>query len=190
MKLPAFHQLKSLGEQIVQVLDAKLTAGESPLECARWLQNEQGVLKDAKPDTLKKMIQRYRQAELRQKVLERIALATKNSPTPNLKRRLDTIGELEILVEKQKARVDKMMALEEGKPMLLKPTSEEIKLLQALLVDYGRLSLETGLMPRAAKTIKGILAQQNGEQVAFSWTEEQAKMLQELTDVDYSTSEG
>ena len=99
------------------------------------------------------------------------------------------MDELEEMVRIQRVRVDKMLALEEGKPMLIGATTGEIKLLKEMLVDLGRVQLETGFLTRAPKTIKGVLANARGERIEFSWTEEQEQLYRELENVERRAEE-
>jgi hypothetical protein len=59
-----------------------------------------------------------------------------------------------------------------------------------MLVNLGNLQLETGYLHRAPKTIKGILAMKDGNEQAFSWTEEQAKLFKEVEDLEAKLGDG
>jgi hypothetical protein len=185
IKKPAYMALKALGTDIVLQIDEKLIAGETGRMVADWLQKG-GLLPDVKREALIRMIERYRGTEVREKLVKRIADAQSGKSLITIVRRATALEELEGIARIQRKRVDKMLALEEGKPMLITATSNEIRMLKEILVDLGHMQLETGVIVRAPKTVKGVMTGRNGEEVAFSWTEEQAKLYQELEGVERS----
>ncbi len=67
--------------------------------------------------------------------------------------------------------------------MLLGQTTEEIRVLQTMLVNLGQLQLETGVMGRAARKLTGSFTDEQGDKLEFSWTEEQEKLYEELSGV-------
>ena len=185
IKKPAYVALKTLGTDMVLQIDEKLIAGETGRMVADWLQKD-GLLKDVKREALIRMIERYRGTEVREKLVKRIADAQTGKSLITVARRATALEELEEIARIQRKRVDKMLALEDGKPMLITATSNEIRMLKEILVDLGHMQLETGVIVRAPKTVKGVMMGRNGEEVAFSWTEEQAKLYQELEGVERS----
>jgi len=185
IKKPAYVALKTLGTDIVLQIDEKLIAGETGRMVADWLQKA-GLLKDVKREALIRMIERYRGTEVREKLVKRIADAQTGKSLITVARRATALEELEEIARIQRKRVDKMLALEDGKPMLITATSNEIRMLKDILVVLGHMQLETGVIVRAPKTVKGVMTGRNGEEVAFSWTEEQAKLYQELEGVERS----
>jgi acyl-CoA reductase-like NAD-dependent aldehyde dehydrogenase len=185
IKKPAYVALKTLGTDIVLQIDEKLIAGETGRMVADWLQKA-GLLKDVKREALIRMIERYRGTEVREKLVKRIADAQTGKSLITVARRATALEELEEIARIQRKRVDKMLALEDGKPMLITATSNEIRMLKEILVDLGHMQLETGVIVRAPKTVKGVMTGRNGEEVAFSWTEEQAKLYRELEGVERS----
>jgi hypothetical protein len=185
IKKPAYVALKALGTDIVLQIDEKLIAGETGRMVADWLQKG-GLLQDVKREALIRMIERYRGTEVREKLVKRIADAQSGKSLITIARRATALEELEEIARIQRKRVDKMLALEDGKPMLITATSNEIRMLKEILVDLGHMQLETGVIVRAPKTVKGVMMGRNGEEVAFSWTEEQAKLYQELEGVERS----
>jgi hypothetical protein len=185
IKKPAYVALKALGTDIVLQIDEKLIAGETGRMVADWLQKG-GLLPDVKREALIRMIERYRGTEVREKLVKRIADAQSGKSLITVARRATALEELEEIARIQRKRVDKMLALEDGKPMLITAASNEIRMLKEILVDLGHMQMETGVIVRAPKTIKGVMMGRNGEEVAFSWTEEQAKLYQELEGVERS----
>ena len=179
----AFKRLKSLGEERMQEVDSRLLSGEPCSAIAAWIQVDLGKLKDIKPASLKKTLERYRETELRNRTLERIAQAQSGSAIKTIQKRLNALDEMEEIVRFQRIRVDKIMMRESKLPegILLKDTSNEIRLLKDMLLDLGKLQLETGLLPRAAKTFKGSVVGADGEVRQFEWTEEQEELFQAIS---------
>ena len=182
----AFKRLKSLGEERMQEVDSRLLSGEPCSAIAAWIQVDLGKLKDIKPASLKKTLERYRETELRNRTLERIAQAQSGSAIKTIQKRLNALDEMEEIVRFQRIRVDKIMMRESKLPegILLKDTSNEIRLLKDMLLDLGKLQLETGLLPRAAKTFKGSMVGADGEVRQFEWTEEQEELFQTISQMD------
>lgn len=178
----AFGKLKSLGPELMAAIDTRLVAGETGKDIALWIQNDLGRLTDMKLPTLKKSLERYRASELRQKTIERIANVQRHQSTTQLVQRLNAMDELEEMAMIQRGRVEKLLVREAELPggILLKDTSNEIRLLKDMLVDLGRVQLETGVLARATKTVKGQMVGANGEMHNFEWTEEQEKMFQTI----------
>lgn len=179
--LRAFKKIRALGEDVVEVLDARLLEGESCLEMARWIQNDVGKLNDIKTESLKKMLERYRERELRRKTLERITNAQKNQSLAKIHKRLNAMETMAGLVEQQQLRVGRILAREDQLPsgLLLKDANNEIRLLKDMLVDLGRLQLETGVLHRAPKKVMGSIMK-DGEEHTFEWTEAQERLFSEL----------
>ena len=127
------------------------------------------------------MLERYRGTELRNKVIKRITEAADRRVHQRSRSASTPSNELEEMARIQRTRVDKMLALEDGKPMLISGDDRRNPLLKEMLVDLGRVQLETGFLDARAEDHQGRYGRtRNGEGIAFSWTEEQEKLYQEL----------
>ena len=73
-----------------------------------------------------------------------------------------------------------MLMMEKDKPLLLKSTTDEIRLLKEMLVDLGRVQMETGVLPKATRKVTGMITDAAGVIAEFSWTEEQEQLYHEL----------
>lgn len=183
----AYKCLHDLGPDAVAEIDKRLLEGQSGKTVASWLQDDLAVLKDMKPDTLKKTLERYRGGHLRQKTLTRLAGFNTMIPTAIVAARLNALDEIETLARQQRKRVDKLLAKEEEMPagMLMKGASEEIKTLHGILVDMSKVQLDTGVLQRVAKTVHGTVTNAaTGEVQAFSWTQEAERLFQDLENVE------
>jgi hypothetical protein len=182
VKKAAFSTLRALGDEVMSRVDSRLLSGESAIAIAHWLQHDLKLLTNVKEDSTRKMLERYRETDLRNRTMQRIMVAQSQVPLKTVEKRLNAMDELEEMVRIQRSRVDKVLMKETVLPggILLKSTSEEIKLLKEMLVDLGRQQLETGVMARASRTFKGQMTDANGEVKEFIWTEEQEKLFKEL----------
>jgi hypothetical protein len=149
-----------------------------------------GLLKDLQPGSLKKNLERYRAKDLADRVVSE--LKGKLPVSGGMKKVVLAIDSLEELVEIQRGRLEKLLLKEKQMPagILLGQTKDEIRLLKDTLVELGKLQLETGIMRRAPKTMSGTLTDaQSGEIKHFTWSEEQAKLFQQLDDVSFERVE-
>lgn len=187
----AFKKLKSLGEERMNDIDSRLLSGEPCSSIAAWIQVELGKCKDIKPASLKKMLERYRETELRQKMLSRIANAQRGDSIKTINKRLNALDEMEEMVRIQRGRVDKILMRESKLPdgILLKDASNEVRLLKDMLLDLGKIQLETGLLPRATKTFKGTMVGADGQVREFEWTEEQEELFKRIEQIERHAAE-
>lgn len=187
----ALKRLQSLGPEVMDRIDSRLLAGDPAKQIVRWVQSELGQLTAVKEDTLKKALERYREHDLRKRTLERIANAQSGHNLTSVAKRLNAMDQLEEMVRHQRVRVDKLLARESQLPqgILLKDTTNEIRLLKDMLVDLGRVQLETGLLPRASRTLRGQVVGADGEVKHFEWTEEQEELFREIEELEGHAAE-
>ncbi|CAA2141502.1 hypothetical protein [Hyphomicrobium sp. ghe19] len=183
----ASKKIKSLPPEVLATVDSKLLLGESGLDVAKYLQNDCKQFVGEDIYNLKKSLERYRQGDLRVRAIERITTAQKTEKTSTIARRMNAMEELDTLAQQQRGRLDKMLMKESEMPagILLKDATREIGMLKDLLVDLGRLQLETGILARAPKSFKGSIVDPAGTVTQFEWTEEQEKLHAELESLEY-----
>lgn len=179
-----YKRLKDLGQETMDLIDMKLLGGTPAGDIATYIQVELGQCKDIKHASLKKTLERYKAGELRRKALEQVAGVNKDKAVKVIHRRMNAMEELQALADAQRERVGKLLLREAQLPngMLLGDVKHEARLLKDMLVDLGRLQLETGVLHRAPKRITGSLLDANGETREFTWTEEQERLFETLTD--------
>lgn len=178
--LPAYHSIKSLGDDILLGIEARLLDGDSGARVCAWLQDEMQVLADVLPGTLKKTLERYRSKELRQKTIKKIAEAQRGVTLRTVTQHFNAITELEALAIIQRARVDKMLAMEKDKPMILKVTSDEIRLLKETLVSLGDMQMDTGLLTRAGKGVGATPVDRMATAQVFTWDDARQQLYEEM----------
>lgn len=184
-KKKKFGPLKELPQDVQDRMDASLLAGDSPYDVARWLNEELGLIQTHSIDALRKMLERYRGSELRERTLARIANVAGASATKTLMQRLNSMEEIEDLVRTQKGRVEKLLLREVSMPsgILLKDTQGEMRLLKELLIDLGKMQLETGVLVRAPRNAAaaGLATPGDISETDASWTEEQEQLFNQLS---------
>lgn len=183
-KTHAFGRLKELPPEMVSEVDRRLLAGEPASSVARWLQADEKRFTDLQLASLKKNLQRYSAVDLRDRVMSGLTGTNKHLTIKTLAKRLNAQDELEKLCDIQKGRVDRLLMKEAelGKAgIVLKTTSDEIRLLKENLVELGKLQLETGVLKRVPKSVSGqVMDPLSGEVRHFNWTEEQDHLYREL----------
>ena len=179
----AHLKLKSVGEGLMHQVDEKLKFGNSSHDVAKFL-HDQEALTDVKHDSLRKMLDRYRQTELRDKTIAALTHAQTRSGAVNIVKRLHAIDELEELCRVQHSRLTKVLQQEEKAPLLIKSVGEEASRLQSMLVNLASLQLETGLIQRAPKKVFGTMTTPDGKPHEFTWTEEFDKLNEELQEFE------
>jgi len=165
-------------------VDALLRDGVSALKVAKKIHEEWGLVQGVNRTTLHRYLLRYVRNVVRKRTVEEIterALAVnRQRATTHVVQNLNVIDEVERLVVEQKERVEAVARNERktGRPqgMLLKMVTEEMRFLKDLLVELGRLQLETGIMSRAPKHMTGTLVGPDGRETHFDWTEEQEEL--------------
>jgi hypothetical protein len=180
----AHAKLKTIGPELLHEVDEKLKFGKSSHEVTAYL-HEQGALTDVKADSLRKMLDRYRQTELRDKTIAALTQAQRKDTGVTVAKRLHAIDELEELARVQHARLTKVLAQEQKAPLLIKSVGEEASRLQSMLSDLARLQLETGLIQRAPKKVFGTMTTPDGKPHEFVWTEEFDKLNEELQEFEH-----
>ncbi|MCO5157851.1 MAG: hypothetical protein M9945_14075 [Aquamicrobium sp.] len=184
-----FKQLKACPQAVIDAVESKLLAGETARSIAKSL-HEGGHLTEMKEDALTKALTRYRGSELRTKTIERIAGVQKHAGITQLQIRLNALDEMERLVLIQKGRHDKLLAKEAGLPegIILKDASNEGRLLKEMIMDLGKLQLETGVLQKAHKTVRGQYQGDDGRMHSFEWTEEQEQLFKSIESSDEAFS--
>jgi hypothetical protein len=176
----AFQKIQVLPEKRREQLDDMLLKGIVASEATRIIQSEWKIWLDEKPATVKKRLERYRSGELKQRLVARVAGTTNGIRAATLAQRVNAMDELEVLVGQQKTRFSKALDMEQKAPLLLKQATDEGRLLKEMLVELGRLQLETGVLARAAKKVKGTLTDSEGIERSFEWTSEQETLFNQI----------
>lgn len=188
LKTLSFKKLQDLDGDITQEIDKRLMNQEPCSQIATWLQEDKKVLLDIKPGSLKKMLERYRQTALRKKVIQQVADIQFTKKTTLISKNVNAMEALNELVIIQQSRFQKVYLLELATPDPAKPlrgdVSNEMAALKEMLVKLGHLQLETGVLPKAGKTVRGSTIEADGSVSEFEWSEEQEKLYRELNSVE------
>jgi hypothetical protein len=166
-----FERLLALGDEAVAEIKGRLARGDSAREVAEWLQSE-GRCLDARLEALVNQLGRFRRAEVVDAAIERLERRLKHSTHPGIAlKKLSALARLTLLVEVQRERVEKALAQEDKlESALLQMASEAIRDYRICLVELARLQLETGILPRAPRSVAGRI-QQTDNGLEFGWAE-------------------
>jgi hypothetical protein len=175
----AHKALKALGEEKMGRIDEMLLEGTPCALIAKSIQEDWGEMLDTQQASIKKMLERYRGTELRDRTLARIAGAQGKAEVSVINTRLNALDEMDMMVRIQKDRVTRILSREADLPkgILLKDASNEMRLMKEMLFDLGKIQLETGVLHRAPKTVKGSMTDPTGQVQQFEWTEEQEDLM-------------
>lgn len=186
-----FANLKALGSDRMSEIDEMLRGGMSPAAVGKVIQTEWGELTSSKPETLKKQLDRYRAKVIRAQIIETTNALVKKIPTTVLAKKLNVLEEMTELVSVQKRRFYKALNQEDLMPkLLMKNVTEEAKVLKDMLVELGKLQLETGALQRAPKKLTASVVDPDGSIRSFEWTEAQEALSREIdgyTVIDHET---
>ena len=172
----AFKALKDIGQDRLAQIDEMLSKGVVASQVAAIIKDEWQLMPTTKLESVKKMLERYRKSELRDRIVNQIAGVTEGMRASTLQKKASALDGLQELVDIQTGRFKKMLAREAMAPLLLKQVSDEGRLLKEMLVELGRLQLETGFLARAPKKVTGSMTDAAGNVSVFEWTQEQEEL--------------
>jgi len=179
-------RLYSLGEEVIVEIDRRLTKGQSGLTVARWIREELKQLLDVDEASVKRMVERYRATDLRDRLVQQAVMVQQGVRATTIAKKLNALDELTDLVAIQQGRFQKLYVLEAGKVDKLDPVvTNEARLLKDMLVQLGGLQLDTGVLPKASKIIKGQTPDELGTPKEFEWSDEQEQLYRELDAVTH-----
>lgn len=170
------HSLEiAVGQAHALELRNRLLQGASVKDLVPVIQGEWGVLKDKKPATVQTMLYRYSRKVVKQEAMQRVLATVEKAGHLSV----TTLEDLSTLCKQQHGRVKKALALEEkgGQMLLTDMATKQIGLLAGMLKDLALLQMETGILPRAPKTVKGMMVGADGSPTAFGWVENDDTLL-------------
>lgn len=166
-----------IGPDRAQEVSRLLLQGAEVKDLVPVIQNEWQLLTDKKPATVKTMLYRYNRQVVKRETLRRVAATV----TTASHLAVTTLEDLSNLCKRQKLRVEKALTTEDlAKGMLTDMATKQITLYGSLLKDLAVLQIETGLLPRAPKTVKGMMMGPDGVPTAFGWVENDDALLDAL----------
>lgn len=166
-----------LGPDRTTELRSRLTQGQTVKSLAPVVQGEWGFFADKKISTVETMLHRYAREVVKKHAIQRVmATVTKRGHVS-----VSTLETLSDLCQTQQKRLQRALSVEAKMNGLLNDgTTAQIKLLADMLSKLAYLQLETGLLPRAAKTVKGVMMGEDGKPVQFGWVENDDSLLERL----------
>ena len=145
-----FKRLQRLDDRLLDEVNTRLLHGHTAASVARMLQAE-GRCTDFSLDTLTRQLRRFRERA----ILPAVADGTLALPADMPK--VDVIRELCRLLAHQRRRVDRLLRLEAGKPILLEATGKELERYVQMLCRMAWLQLEVGILRRAPKPVARVI---------------------------------
>jgi hypothetical protein len=148
----------------VAILDSHLLQDQSIPKLAQMLQEEWGLSKGTKRESVVKAIQRYKIANIipqQAKIVTSLGNPHNNTAITKLLKAtqaveefLDPVNGLRLVVEMQMARVNKLAKVEDKLPTLMDAQTKNLQLLADMLTNMTRIQLEIGLIKRVATKIE------------------------------------
>jgi hypothetical protein len=171
-----------LGHDRTQELRQRLLEGQPVAELVRLIQNEWGRMREYKPGSLKTLLYQYSKHVVRPMMVDRVTrFADRRSPGGGTHLQISSLQELSALCEVQRVRVEKCLAAEQKKGAPINPqATEQIRLLTDMLHKLANLQIDVGLLPRAPKTVRGMMLGGDGTPCAFGWTESDEELLRRI----------
>lgn len=186
-KQKAFQAILDLGEETVEELEQRMLDGQKDVEIVAWLHSEKGALLNKSPESLARTLSRYRRDVIRPRELDRVVKRNRGTSTHHLRKKTDTLERLRTHLDIQEGRFHKAYDKEKNSPLLMEQVTKEGEILRKGLIDLAKLEMEVGVIPRAPRTTQGTMTSSDGTQATFTWTEQDARLLEEL---DESVTEG
>lgn len=155
-----FGALMSLGADRVSAVEGYLAAGQPTAQIAQIIQGEWEQLLDVREATLIKMLQRYMDRVIRPRLTlavetTRSSARTLPSALRDFSGRIDTIREMEHLLELQIARRDKARLHEEKGPLTMDLVDKQMALTHTMLRTLFTMQAEVGIVRRVPKSLTG-----------------------------------
>jgi hypothetical protein len=166
-----------IGQPNALDLRNRLLQGEKVKDLVTLVMDTWGFFADKKASTVSTMIYRYSREIVAKDTAKRVLDTVKSGRHVAV----TTLEELTELCQKQKNRLEAALKTEAQMGGLLNDmTTKQVQLLGGLLKDLAVLQLETGLLPRAPKTVKGLMMGPDGQPTAFGWVESDEALLDAL----------
>lgn len=147
------HNQPEVWEEILNLI----ARGESSYKIAQWLLEAKHTTTDF--NTVKAALQRHRQRQFKERT-QLAAASMKNRDADIVAQRINVVETMESMVIRQKARLEKISEKENLTPLLMDSVSKEGDRLMTYLKDLAGLYFDTGIMARAPKVMKGVIASQ------------------------------
>jgi len=178
MKMPPV--LSDLSAEHYEHMVRMLAMGRTDVEIATSLHDDLEIAVDVKKEVLVRAVNRWRKGKGNESALLLLAQKMVNK-TGSLRRQVDVILEMSVLVDTQKVRVKKMLDKEADTPLLLQTATEEMKVLFTMLNQLGKMHMDTGLLRKvkAGETLDNYTDYQDAEpEVAEAlYTEEERRLV-------------
>lgn len=180
----ALDRLREDHPEEYEKVEGLISRGVSSYQIAQDV-HEWGLLKDIKWETIKHGLQRHRRRELKARIEK--ALTSKDGDPEKILQRISVINTMEKVVATQIERFDKVVKLEADKPLMMDLVGKESDRLMDYLGRIANMYFETGLMARAPKVMKGVVASgtdaiTGARVVSFELREDELPLIEGIRD--------
>lgn len=160
-----FVALRGLPPDNFAALQAELRTGKGVTPIARMIQQEWGLLKDMKENSLVKMLLRFREKVM----VTPLAIALEGDTdkiialAKRVEKRMDVLGKMESLVAIQMERINELREKEKSLKMPFQWAGKEIDTASNMLKDLLKMQMDTGIVE-----YKGPLLNKAGQAVSVT----------------------
>lgn len=158
MRRDSYAKLYALGEERMAQVAQMLRTGTSCLKMARYIRNEWGLYNDQPERALEQQLRRFKTSKGIGLVEDALKLANaqeKRSLYHKFNSKVDTMQELEALVNQQKVRIAALIAKENQMNMPFDRTKAEIATMQGLLASLTKMQFDLGLLEYRGPLLRG-----------------------------------
>lgn len=144
-----YEALLKLGKDRLNLVDAMLIKGETPLKVARVIQGEWGQCLENTEVALRQMLYRYKDDNLADQLVMNTSAAervTQLAYLKDLREKFKGVEDLIDLCNVQKARLNKILMREEQMPVLMDQVSREMNSMASMVERTIRLQLDLGVI--------------------------------------------
>jgi hypothetical protein len=183
----AFQDILSLPLDKRAAIDTHILGNGSPTELVRMIQQKWELLTDKDPNTLRRMLYRYKEELIEPKQVALVAKFADNDTLTRVAEKVEELGirflpiqEMEKLIHTQMHRVAKMAELEKNSPTLLDAQTKNILNLHYMLKDLASLHMDVGMLKKVPMEVEHKLSaaeQQQASKVQGFDQERQATLL-------------
>lgn len=163
-----------------------LARNESTYAIATAVQGWQlPCMSEVKHNTLRGALDRHRQKGLKDRMTK--AMTSRETNADNIAQRINVLDTMERMVLQQQTRMEKIYTKEAAGPLLMDTVSKEMDRTVDYLTKLSNLYFEVGIMARAPKVMKGVIASQemagsdpirSSRIVSFELTEEELPLIE------------
>ncbi|MBS7812375.1 hypothetical protein [Roseococcus pinisoli] len=174
----------ALNESQLKAVSEMLDSGMPVTKVARHMQGTWGVYKDMPEAGVVKRVRNFLTKHVNQDKDDRIGREIRKKGINRFNANVNVLQELYELHAIQKARVGKALMMENKTSLLMASVQGEIRCQADILSRIAAVHLDTGILPRAPKNLKGEITDPHGRVMKFDWTESDDSLVRLIESED------